>query len=179
MSDSTIRHKSLVQLFTQIVDRSFGDLQTGDDILRTYVVDLLVCFARSDALYQIRDPGGQQIDTVVGLLIEADCNSVGSSSKTYRTLRHTGDYALFMRGIFRGYVERHGYLGWYMTEGPRAYRCAVPHAVDGQDRDILDRLWRDFERISGALDYMRKVYFGNAALQNGFEALVRRFDLWN
>ena len=42
-----------------------------------------------------------------------------------------------------------------------------------------ERLERDFERVSGALDYMRKVYFGKAAIQEGLDNLIRRFDTWN
>ena len=170
--------QSLYELFHKLVNQSFDDLQSCDSPLRTYVVDLLVRFARSDALYQIRDPGGQQIDSVVGLLIEAE-RVDDDSAMTYRTLRHTGDYALFMSGIFRSYVERNGYLDWYMTEGPRSYRRALLHAPDEGGRNVLERLWRDFEQVSGALDYMRKVYFGRATVSVGLNDLVRRFELWN
>jgi len=35
--------------------------------------------------------------------------------------RYVGDYALFMSGLFRPFVERGGYLGYYLDEGARAY----------------------------------------------------------
>ena len=178
--EEVIQDHSLFRLFSQLVARSFEDLQIGDEIIRAYVVDLLVRFARTDSLYQIRDPVGKRIETVVGLLIEADFRSKEMSSReSFRALRHTGDYALFMTGIFRSYVESHGYVDWYMQEGPRSYRRAIQVAPTREDTDILERLWRDFEQVSGGLDYMRKVYFGQAALQFGLDALVRRFDAWN
>lgn len=179
MSASTLRHQSLYQLFTGLVNQGFDDLQLTDTHLRRYVADLLVRFARSDALYRIQDPAGQRIDTVVGLLIETERSRGEDPHSTFATLRHTGDYALFMSGIFRNYVERHGFLDWYMNEGPRAYRRAAGLAEAEEDREILERLWRDFESISGALDYLRKVFFGRAAAQEGLQHLVNRFEMWN
>jgi len=174
-----MRQESLYRLFHRLVNRSFSDLQTGDEALKGYVIDLLVRFARTDALYELEDPTGRQVDTVVGMLIEADRLSGVNANETFRVLRHTGDYALFMSGIFRAYVERHGFLEWYMVEGPRSYRRASSVADGEADREILVRMRRDFEQISGALDYMRKVYFGQVALRKGLDDLVRRFDLWN
>ena len=173
-----LQSQSLYRLFSQLVQQGFSDLQTGDETLRTYLVDLLVRFARTDALYRVKDPSGGQIDTVVGMLIEADRAAL-NGDETFETLRHTGDYALFMSGIFRTYVERHGYLEWYMVEGPRSYRRAASVALSEVERDVLERLWRDFEQVSGALDYIRKVYFDRAAIQAGLGDLVNRFSVWN
>ena len=175
---SRIKYESLNRLFANLIERSFADLQVRDPDLKHYVTDLLVRFARSDALYHVADPGATKVDTVVEMLIEAE-ELKWNKHSSFQTLRHTGDYALFMTGIFRNYVERGGYLEWYMTEGPRSYRRAMGAAPKEADREVLERLWRDFEQVSGALDQMWKVYFGRVAVQEGLGGLVRRFETWN
>lgn len=180
LESSHIRSDSLHRLFSRLVARGFDDLGVADTGLRTYAVDLLVRFARTDALYQLRAPTGRQVDTVVGMLIEAEeAKADGRGDETFRIAKHTGDFALFMSGIFRSYVERGGYLDWYLTEGPRAYRRAIQVSPDPKTSDLLEHLWRDFERGSGALDYVRKVYFGRAAVAEGLESVVRRFETWH
>ena len=42
--------------------------------------------------------------------------------------RYLGDYTLFMSGLFRPFVERDGYLGWYLSEGARTYACVAEPA---------------------------------------------------
>lgn len=95
--------------------------------------------------------------------------------------QHIGDYTMFMSGMFRPYVERQGFLTYYLQEGARAYRQTArlerEMLLDGAAR--FEALAAGFERFSGALDYTRKVYFHTAARAGGMEALLRRFSLWN
>jgi len=57
MALDPVRTESLSRLFNGLVNRSFDDLGTGSAPLRSYVIGLLVRFARTDAVYQIRHPG--------------------------------------------------------------------------------------------------------------------------
>ncbi len=128
-----------------------------------------------------QEPHGRRLETVVELLIEAFGRSGNLVEQEREVRQHVGDYTLFMSGMFRGYVERHGFLGFYLREGEKAYR----------DTARLDRMlalpgaWRfetmasEFERISGALDYTRKVYFNSAAAQSPYRELLGRFSLWS
>ena len=171
----------LEKLFVRLIHRSFDDLQVGDPKIREYVKDLLCRFARTDALYQIRDPRGRKIETVVELLMERECVAASEGGAEREVQRHTGDYALFMSGIFRAYVDRNGFLGLYLQAGPRAYRAAaeLERNLAGDSVGQFETLAREFEHLSGAIDYMRKVYFGNAMMQGDLSEVARRFSLWN
>ena len=180
-----LRKSSLGRLFNDLVNRSFDDLNLVDAGIRAYVIELLVGFARTDALYRIEDPGGKRLDTVVDLLIEtgriAGGEGHGTVERELDVTRHTGDYALFMSGIFRNYVERNGFLDWHLRQGERAYRRAAELSrklmLTGVAR--FEMMAADFERLSGALDYMKKVYFGRAVRQFKMTDLGHRFDTWN
>ena len=116
------------------------------------------------------------------LLIEAERPGDANSLERERTVRrHAGDYALFMSGIFRNYIERNGYLNWYLVEGARSYRrtAQIERRLSESGAGLFEVLSEEFERLSGGLDYMRKVYFGRAAVQSGLDVLLRRFDTWN
>src|SRR3990170_2683011 len=66
-----------------------------------------------------------------------------------------------MTGIFRDYVIRGSYLHYYINEGTRSYSLVSKFDLQtgkGNPR-MFTRLSNEFEFYSGALDYMRKVYF--------------------
>ena len=171
---------SLESLFARLIHRSFDDLQVGNPQIRVYVRDVLCRFARTDALYRIRDLQGRRIQTVVELLIEKERmpQSVRGMEREHDVQRHTGDYALFMSGIFRSYVERIGILGLYLEAGAQAYRTTA-ELEQKHDRGIYEVMAREFEHLSGAIDYMRKVYFGHTMMQGELSEVARRFSLWN
>ena len=75
--------------------------------------------------------------------------------------KYVGDYTLFMSGLFRRYVERGGYLGYYLEEGARSYRTVSELDVSLYNPGFLvfEELSKRFEHYSGALDFMRKCYF--------------------
>ena len=75
--------------------------------------------------------------------------------------KHIGDFTLFISGIFRDYVVRGSYLNYYMDEGAKSYRFVSKFDLErGRGNPIVfGKLSRNFEYYSGALDYMRRVYF--------------------
>ena len=173
----------LARFFADLVRRSFADLGLGTGETASYVVDLLVRFARSDGLYRIRDNAGRPLDTVSGMLRES--LQQWTSEQTYildRDLelrRHVGDFALFMSGIFRSHVERGGYLGLYLEEGEASYRAVGERLqMTGQRQGVLfGEMGAAFAMLSGALDYMRKVYMVQAARSGPYTDLLRQFGV--
>ncbi|MGH7892142.1 MAG: hypothetical protein ACREN0_07720, partial [Thermodesulfobacteriota bacterium] len=76
--------------------------------------------------------------------------------------KYVGDFALFMSGIFRDHVNRGSYLRYYLNEGMKSYFVVSQLDLErGEGNPIMfSKLSREFEFYSGALDYMRRVYFG-------------------
>jgi hypothetical protein len=148
-----------------------------------YVVDLLARFARTDQLYRVRDSRGRPLESLTDLLAELMAQWPGDTpyglDREIDLRRHGGDYALFMSGIFRPHVEAGGYLGYYLTEGPGSYRVVGDRlALTGQSEAALFRaLAERFEAISGALDYLRKVYMVPAARGGPWAHALRGFGL--
>jgi hypothetical protein len=173
----------LRRFFETLVGRSFQELWVWDPELAGYVVDVLVRFVRTDALYRMGDIQRRPLDTVAELLLEL---SVQQEEKTpvtelhrTRDLRqHTGDYALFMSGMFRVFLERHRILDSYLVQGSRAYRDAalLDRKLYRPNAHCFEALASDFQRVSGALDYMRKVYLGPAARNSPYRDLLDQFD---
>ena len=94
--------------------------------------------------------------------------------------KHVGDYTLFMSGLFRRYVERGGYLDYYLQEGARSY-----HAVSMLDVSLykpghlmFEELSKGFEHYSGALDFMRKCYFAPSKGEDAFAGFFRQIQGW-
>ncbi len=151
--------------------RSFQDLRIKEPTVARYISDLLAEFARTDNLYKIRDVQGKRLETAVELLLEARLTEeIGSDLQKEREIyKHTGDYILFMSGVFREYVQRKSILGIYLQEGERAYQAVF-------DRDIILyrpaylflELARRFEYYSGAVHYMKKTFFKEGGGEDPF-----------
>ncbi len=151
----------LRSFFCWIVRRSFWDLRLREKVVSDYISDLLVSFARTENLYKIRSAKGRPLESVVEMLLEANVEWSTGTERERDLLQYIGDYILFMVGIFREYVEKEGFLGYYFQEGPRAYR-----AVWERDRSffregapIFLELSLSFELYAGALNYMKKTFF--------------------
>jgi hypothetical protein len=107
-------------------------------------------------------PPGRRLTSVVEML---SLERVLPDWEAERALRrYLGDYTLFMSGLFRPFVEREGYLGWYLSEGARAYSHVAKLAGGTRrDRMLYEELSVRFEHYSGAFDYLRKVRFPGLA----------------
>jgi hypothetical protein len=156
----------LPRFFERATRQSFHDLALDDPPAVSYLADLLTRFARSEALYAVRELPGRRLDTVVDSLLAIqqvwDLDSPEFSPGAEQALRRQiGDYTLFMIGIFREHVERLAVTGYYEHEGRRAYRFVSETARAGgkPDARLFRRLSDRFEQYAGALSYARKVYF--------------------
>jgi hypothetical protein len=101
--------------------------------------------------------------------------------KGERTLRkYVGDYTLFMTGLFRRFVERGGYLAYYLEEGARSYQAVSELDVSLYQPGFLmfEELSRGFEHYAGALDFMRKCYFAPGPNEDPFAGFFKQIDGW-
>ena len=155
----------LPRFFERVTRQSFGDLSLDDPPAAAYLADLLTRFARSEALYAVRSLPPRRLEGVADALLAIqdawNVDSPGFNPGSERALRRQiGDYTLFMTGVFREHVERLAVMGYYETEGRRAYRFVADIArASGQaDAPLFRRLSDRFEHYAGVLSYMRKVY---------------------
>jgi hypothetical protein len=143
----------------------------GDQTVSAYLADVLVEFARSDRLYRIGAPTGRRLTSVVEMLSSERALPGWEEERAFR--RYLGDYTLFMSGLFRPFVEREGYLGWYLSEGARAYSRVANLGGTRGDRMLYEELSTRFEHYSGALDYLRKVRFPGLSGPDPIGAFLR------
>ncbi len=150
---------ALLGFFLPLTRRICAELRVGDDAIAAYLAEVLAEFARTDRLYRLRAPGGARLDRVVEMLGFGPPAPGPAGVLAFH--RYVGDFALFMSGLFRSFVERGGYLGYYLEEGARAYARASALA-EGEPRAgrlLYRELSVRFEYYAGALDYLRKVRF--------------------
>ena len=113
----------LHSFFHDVIRQSFRQLGIYDSTVTRYMADVLTDFAKSENLYRIRSRKGKRMESVVEILSEQPAAPVDETQllKERSLRKYLGDYALFMSGIFRSYVEGRGFLHYYIEEGSRSY----------------------------------------------------------
>ena len=165
MNVERISPAAIRSFFGKLVKMSFFDLgKEKDNVAAAYLTDMLTEFARTEKLYKISDSEGKKIQTIVEILLESQNIPEDSTESEREVRKYVGDFALFMSGIFRDYVNRGSYLRYYMNEGMKSYFVVsrIDLEMGKGDPIMFSRLSREFEFYSGALDYMRRVYFTQA-----------------
>src|ERR1700756_895758 len=114
--DQKTSDNKLQGFFLNIVRQSFWQLGINDPTVTGYVADVLAEFARADNLYRVRSRGGKKVDSMVEMLTKKENETADESSllKERSLRKYVGDYALFMSGIFRNYLDGKGVLNYYM-----------------------------------------------------------------
>ena len=89
----------LPRFFERVTRQSFQDLALDDPPVARYLTDLLTRFARTEALYAVRDLPGRRLETVADSLLTIqrvwDWESPDFNPEVERTLRrHIGDYTM-------------------------------------------------------------------------------------
>ena len=169
---------ALLSFFLPLTRRTCAELGIGDDTIASYLAEVLAEFARTDRLYRLRAPGGARLERVVEMLGLGPPTPGPVGARAFH--RYVGDFALFMSGLFRSFVERGGYLGFYLEEGARAYARASALA-EGEPRAgrlLYRELSLRFEYYAGALDYLRKVRFLGLAGPDPVGAFLRSRAWW-
>jgi hypothetical protein len=175
--------QKLKGFFLPVVRDSFSQLGMGDQQIAEYVATVLAEFSRSDNWLQIRGAEGRRLTSVVEMMLTRMGGIPDEASRVQgeRALRkYVGDYTLFMSGLFRRFVERGGYLGYYLEEGARSYRAVSELDVSLYNPGFLmfEELSKGFENYSGALDFMRKCYFAPAPREDPFAGFFRQIQGW-
>lgn len=172
----------LREFFRAMAHRSFSELGLCNDAVVGYVAAVLTEFARADRLYALRTETGGAIDSIVRALLESTSTASGKHGlfRARAVRKYVGDYALFMSGLFRAYVERKGALDYYLAEGQRSYWAVSEFDLSLYRGGFLffQELSKNFEYYSGALDYMRKAYFTPDPGRSPFEAFLRQVEGW-
>jgi hypothetical protein len=173
--------EKLKGFFFNLVRQSFSQLGVHDQPVTEYIANVLTDFSRSERWLALRGADGRRLTSAVEMMLA----QIGPDDQTRvlgeRELRkHVGDYTLFMSGLFRRYVERGGYLDYYLQEGARSY-----HAVSMLDVSLykpghmmFEELSKGFEHYSGALDFMRKCYFAPSKGEDAFAGFMRQIQGW-
>ena len=167
---------ALLSFFLPLTRRTCAELGVGDDTIAAYLAEVMAEFARTDRLYRLRAPRGARLESVVEMLGFGPPTPGPAGARAFH--RYVGDFALFMSGLFRSFVERGGYLGYYLEEGARAYARASALAEGEPCSGGL--LYRElsvrFEYYAGVLDYLRKVRFSGLAGPDPVGAFLREIE---
>lgn len=179
MTIGNINTTSIRSFFSNLINMSFLDLgKEKDRDTAHYLTEMLTEFARAESLYKLSDAEGRKLHTIVDMLIESQKAPSGNSEYQREVRKYVGDFSLFMSGIFRDYVSRGSYLSYYMNEGMKSYSLVSRLDLERGEGDpiMFSKLSREFEFYSGALDYMRKVYFGPDKTGDPFSNFIRNIS---
>jgi hypothetical protein len=171
----------LKEFFLWMTRRSFDQLGVGDSQIADYIASVLTEFSRSDRWMMLRDAEGRRLGSVVDMLMSQLGPDNADRIVGERAVRkHIGDYTLFMSGLFRGFVERGGYLDYYLEEGKRSYQAVSELDISLYRPGFLmfEELSKGFENYAGALDFMRKCYFAPSAGHDPFAGLLKQAEGW-
>jgi hypothetical protein len=178
---SVTSSEQLKGFFLTLVRQSFGQLGVSDQPITDYIATVLTDFSRSERLLAMRGAEGRRLTGAVEMMLAQISPADRTRVLGERELRkHVGDYTLFMSGLFRRFVERGGYLNYYLEEGARSYREVSK--LDGSaykpGNMVFEELSKGFEHYSGALDFMRKCYFAPAPGEDPFAGFFRQVQGW-
>ena len=154
---------TLRNFFAGLSEHTFQcQLGVADPPLIDYVVDLLVRFVRSDAVYRIRNLTGQPVAQVAVLMQEAE-KRVGEAKRDVH--RHIGDFTLFWAGVYPETLRRmqssskHDHLVDYCRQGKKSYWIAgqMTHGEEADaDKALFERLSEQFEMCAYGLREVRR-----------------------
>ncbi len=127
-----------------------------------YLANLLSLFVRTDRLYRIQPGEKETFEYLVDLLSEA---AESEHERQFLVHAHLGNYALYLAGIGRGWIEHRLQYGrsalgvdYYHDMGRTAYRQAAAHRL-ARELDIapvLDYLAQRFDSYARALQQLQR-----------------------
>ena len=154
---------TLQRYFTGLAESVFeSHLGVADVSLIDYISDLLLRFARIDAVHRVRNLGGRPMTEVAEMLYEANAR-VGTAKRAVH--RHIGDFTLFWAGVYpealrelRSPSKKDHFID-YCAQGKRAYFIAS--TIDSDDETdtpsaILEQLSSQFEMCAYGLREVRR-----------------------
>ena len=157
------RGSALSRFFSGVCEYVFQSrLGVADPPMVDYLSDLMLRFARLDAVHRVRNLAGRPVLEVADMLIEAE-NRVGLARRDVH--RQIGDVTLFWTGVYPESlpqlkaVDKKDFFVDYCAQGKRAYYIASTIKTD-RDQDtpntLLERLSHDFEMCAYGLGEVRR-----------------------
>ncbi len=147
---------TLYQFFHRHIQHGFRHAGLGEPETVAYVSDLLVRFARTDALYPLNDHEQRPLATLVQFLALQRAAQDEDRAREMIIVRHLAEYTLFMSGFFRERLRSRGQLSYYADHGRSAFgQTADLERNTGRAR-VYWRLQQDFARVAETLDHIRR-----------------------
>lgn len=153
----------LRRFFSGLAEQTFQThLGVADPPLVDYLSDLLIRFARLDAVYKVRHLSGRPATEIGEMLTEAEAR-IGDARREVH--RHIGDFSLFWAGLYPESLSRRSgrrqldRFGDYCAQGKRAYFIASTIETDSEESapaDVLERLSHQFEMCAYGLREVRR-----------------------
>lgn len=167
---------TLERFFLDLTNRSLGQLGIGGRREAEYLAAMLADFGTCRPWLPTRGIEAREFLMMADLMLERIAREERESQLAEGVFRkHVGDFSLFMTGIFRRFIERHGLLDSYFATGSRQYSRLSRMGPEGRyDPAVFDELSRGFERYSGAIDYMRKCFFAHPPGENPFADFIEQ-----
>ncbi|HID22301.1 MAG TPA: hypothetical protein EYP14_07860 [Planctomycetaceae bacterium] len=154
--------ETLRRLFAALTEHTFQvELGVADPKVTDYLVDLLLRFLRTDAIFRIRDATGRRLDEVADMLLEAEERTARPQREVYR---HIGDFTLFWSGVYPEALrrlrapDRKDHLLDYQQKGKESYYIASTFDEEPyrEEAPVLRRLSYEFEMFSYGLHCVRR-----------------------
>jgi hypothetical protein len=160
-ADSPGRNELLRRFFAGLTEYAFAvRMGVADPPLVEYVSGMLVRFVKSDAIYGLRTPRGEQLIQVADMLAEAQARQGVARRRMHR---HIGDFTLFWTGVYPEIADRmrqgrKDSLIDYRDQGKKNYYLASTLPVEEEEapHDVLQRLSDNFELCVYGLGEVRR-----------------------
>ena len=155
---------TLYQFFRRHLQHAFGERGLAEPATVDYVSEVLTRFAHTPELYAVKDTDGTPLEHIAQFMLElrraqGDDDRAADSARQALITRHVGEYSLFMSGLFRERLAARGQLNYYLDHGRSAYWHTADFEPNPRLSQVFRRLYFNLEKISGALDHMRRVQF--------------------
>ncbi|MCC7121470.1 MAG: hypothetical protein IT493_07925 [Gammaproteobacteria bacterium] len=139
-----------------------------------YLVDLLIRYAHPEHLFN-ESPDGRQLRALAEIYADA-VHAEGTEQRNH-ALKTLGDFALFIAGVFSGYLNRRLVdVDYYIAMGCGAYRDLrdfVRHRLSREGALVFDELSRKFPQLVDVLaDVSEESHLGARS------DLLRQYELW-
>ena len=161
--------------FRDLVETSLHRQQVSVmDSTAGYLVNLLTGYARSQRLFS-EGPDGLELRTLAEHY--ADAAHADGAEQRNHALKALGDVALFISGMFSGYLNRRLVdVDYYINMGCGAYRDLhdfVSTRIAGKGEDVFEELSREFPRLVDVLAEVSEESNLGASTD-----LMRDYELW-
>jgi hypothetical protein len=146
-----------------------------DEQAEQYVVNLLTCFSRADALYE-KTPDGLRIKPLAHMLGEA--LDAPTPAARQRSLQRLGDVSLFVAGFFaRSFARKLIDIDYHIAMGGNAYSSladTMQRSLTGRSAaSVYAQLAQKFQRLVDALNEISEMSYHHTDAD-----ILRLYEIW-